>query len=390
MNILFVGYASPHVRRPLRALLEAGHRVCMGTLRGDPMGGASHRGYTCVPLPDGLQHTKEFILKMHSIKKAFKPDILHVHYADFRVWQCSLLDVAPMVVSVWGSDMNLLVELDEQGRPTPTAFYDPCVEEGMRKAAACIVDDPAMQQKVDFVTGGTIPVTLAPLGADSLFFVDDAQGRAALRQRLNLPEGIPLFVSPRAFSDFYGHDVIVEGFAALAKRRDALLLLKTFIPSGWTPTIDKQSQAVNTGEDDAQGQYLRTVQKIATRAGVWNKVRFCGSLSLEDLRNLYGIANALINMPARDGFPVTFAEAAACGAEVVTRWHPAYAVPLVEKFFRVLPEHEPSVLARALHEVLDQPATPEKRQAMREEARIHWSHDSYCRELLRVYSEALV
>lgn len=388
MNVLFVGYASPHVYRPIRFLLDSGHKVCMASYRGDPMEGERHPSYSCISVPDTIERTSEFVLALQMAKKVFKPDVIHVHYADYQAWQCSLMPVAPMVISVWGSDINRQVGLDEQGAPMALPGYEAIVEEAMRKAAAVIVDDPVMIRKVDFMTGGSVPITLAHLGADDVFFEDDPRGRAALRRKLELPEGVPLIVSARAFSEFYRHEDIVDAFSLVAEQRDAVLLFKTFTANGWNPSADTASDARFDPRKSAEASYLRAVQKRATHRGVWRKVRFCGSLSLPDLRNLYALADVVVNMPTRDAFPVTFVEAAACGAKVVTCWHPAYDVPLVKNHFNILAESTPEAMARSLLEVLDNPPTAEYRQAAREEARTHWKHESYGRKLLRVYHEA--
>ena len=389
MNIIFVGIHCPHTARPLRFLLQAGHQVVMLTYGEDPLLGEKHAGYTCIRLPGGLECTQEIALLLQHLKKKFKPDILHVHFANYRVWQCTLLPIAPTVVSVWGSDINTLVDMDEEGRLIPTDAYDPLVEEGLRKAALVIVDDPAMVRKVEFMTDGSVPVCLNHLGVDDTFFEEDIQEQRALRHKLGLPEGIPVITSPRAFLESNGHELILRAFARVAKRHDAVLVLKTFNAMFWSPSTDTISVPKCQEHDVEATAYLLKMQKLATQLGVWRQTVFCGSLSIADLRSLYGLSTALVNMPTRDGFPVTFLEAAACKSEVVTCWHPAYAVPLVEKHFHVLPEAKAEVLAEALEETLLRPASLEARCAAQEEVRANWTHARYCRELVCMYGSML-
>ena len=65
------------------------------------------------------------------------------------------------------------------------------------------------------------------------------------------------------------------------------------------------------------GWYEETLRKLAAEVGVQDRVRFLGHVAQEDLKDLYGAADALVLASSREGLANVLLEAMACGTPVI-------------------------------------------------------------------------
>lgn len=370
MRILMIAPTNtPHGVRPARSLLQKGYSVCLfGYHSKDPLLGEQWPNYTYVPDPTGgspqtVKDIKKIATVLQHIYQAFQPDLIHIHWISWHLQICASLGMRPLVVSIWGSDLNNTLSLNDSGEYT---WRDdlPCAARSLAVADYLIVDDPTMLGKCAFAAD-KVPTRILPLGADEVFFAVDDESSTRIRRRLSLTQKY-IFTAPRLLNPIYRTPDILRAFALVAKEMDAVLILKKFL-------VREQSSVV-------------MLQQLAKILGIEKQVRFYNIFSPADLRDLYAVSSALINFPARDAFPVTFAEAAACGARVITCWHPAYDVPLVKNFFTILPDDSVASLAQAIQHCIANPfAGNENRVAEQELARREYSHETYIRELISIY-----
>lgn len=387
-RILCIGPTNtPHTLRPVHCLLQHGYEVLLFGGPIDPFKGAHPEGYHFVMAQESFANSDITIDMLTLIKHKFKPDLIHVHWADFRVWQCAMAKLSPVIVSVWGSDLNECVARHANGTLYRTEKYTDIMPTALSTATAIIVDDPFMVQKSNFVTSNSVPVHLNHLGVDDLFFERDLQGEQALRAALRVRPDQKIICSPRAIREDYQHELIIRAFAKVAHETDSVLVIKNYVAQLWTPGHDRRKGAVGRVQSGALDGEGLALQKLATRLGVWQKVRFTDSLSLPELRDLYAISHILVNMPRLDGFPVTFVEAGALGTSVITCAQPAYDLEWVREHFTVLPEATVDCLAAAFSTHLKAPEI--KNMALQATIRGGWTHRHYCQKLLALYEQLL-
>jgi glycosyltransferase involved in cell wall biosynthesis len=261
-------------------------------------------------------------------------DVVHVHWLDWRAYDCAAAGLRPLVLTAWGSDVNLLLlpGADERQRTA--------VGSALTAADLVLVDSPDMPDKCAALAGRSVPTALLPLGINTNHF---RPARPEVidrwRRRLAIPDGAAVFMSVRAMGTRYGHDLILEAFA-MARRganRPAVLIYKVYNTKDYT-----DSAAVETG-----------LRRRAEELGVADAVHWLNEVPVAELPQLFGLADAIVNFPSMDAFPVTFMEAAACQCPVITVDLPAYRGTFAQEFFRMVAPDDVRGLADALREHAD-------------------------------------
>jgi len=221
------------------------------------------------------------------------PDIVHVCWIDFRAALCARAGMTPLILSAWGSDINLQLE----------AGADPAWRghtiEALKSASLTTVDSPALISKCQILAGHAIRSEVLHLGIDTQVFRSClSRERTELRAQLGISNQDVLISSMRALSPAYNQEIILDAFAAalsgITKR--AYLLFKTF---------------------NAEPSYVERLKTKVREYGIGDKVRFVGEMPEAALPSLYAATDLVINYPRQDGFPVTLLEAAACQRTVI-------------------------------------------------------------------------
>ncbi len=107
IRVVMFGWAqSVHVRRWVTGLRDRGFSIKLISLGGSPIDGVE-----TVTFPYGSKY--RYLLTMAKAARearAFKPDLVHVHYAGgYGLWGLRT-GHRPIIVSVWGSDLNEMSE----------------------------------------------------------------------------------------------------------------------------------------------------------------------------------------------------------------------------------------------------------------------------------------
>ena len=358
---------SIHSRRPLQWLLRAGCHVTFADVHDPALGDARPYEFFRFPPDCRFGRRTEARLRKAAVRAcailrlwwaAFRarPQVTHVHWLDYRAYYCALARLKPLVLTAWGSDINLLLV------PGVDARVKKLVGRALAKADLVLVDSADMPGKCAQLAGREVPVELFPVGIDTRHF--RPLGPEITREwkaRLMIPEGAVVFVSLRAMAPLYGHHLILEAFAKASRRmhKPAVLVFKLY------------NQA-NYGD---AAEYLTGLRNRAAELNVGDLVRWVDEVPHARLPEVYAVADAVINYPLMDGFPVTFIEAAACMCPVITVRLQAYSGTFAETFFRLVPPDDPRGLAEALIEFADRDPAAARSQLAPARATVEREYD---------------
>lgn len=183
----------------------------------------------------------------------------------------------PVVISALGTDINLIPRYPLSRRMIRWA--------GEHSAAMITVCEALRTEMISLGMDGNRITTLRN-GVDLELF--QPVERDAMRKLLGL-EGFTLLsvghLDPRK-----GHDLIISALPALP---DVRLLIA------------------------GSGPGLKKLQDLASTIGVADRVAFLGAMPQDQLRNYYGVADALVLASSREGWANVLLEAMACGTPVV-------------------------------------------------------------------------
>lgn len=209
----------------------------------------------------------------------------------------------PCPVAVTVHDLIPLLLPAYRGGPLPR-LYTRLVRWTARRAHLVLTDSQASRQ--DIVQHLGIPaerVRAVPLAVEERFRpVTDPAELARVRARYGLPERFVLYLG--------GFDVrknlarLMPAFALATARRPDLTQDLCLVVAGSLPAADTP--------------FTPDPRRLAAEAGIADRVRFVGWVDEADKPALYTLAQAFLFPSLYEGFGLPVAEAAACGAAVVT------------------------------------------------------------------------
>jgi teichuronic acid biosynthesis glycosyltransferase TuaC len=209
-----------------------------------------------------------------------KFDVIDAHYfypdGVAAVWLGKAFNI-PVVITARGTDINLIPEY-----PTPRRL----ILEAAQDAGALITVCQALKDRLAELGVPSSKVTVLRNGVDLEVF--QMQDRASLRKKWDL-NGLVL-VSVGLLIERKGHDLAI---AAMPQVPDATLLI--------------------IGSGPERG----SLEKLAERLGVKDRVRFLGMLDQKMLSEIYNGADALILASSREGWANVLLESMACGTPVL-------------------------------------------------------------------------
>ena len=317
MKVMLVGnYDRTHTKRYLHLILKAGCDVVL--LNTGPRGTQIGEIPTekCYTFPkSGRRLTRYLIgssvanklgdalvqLRLRRLWTSTRPDITHVQWIDEKAWRVAEAGASPLVLTAWGSDLN----------STRDPNHDPVQlqrkADVIAKSALLITDSQDMIDVATDLAKTPIHSMLLPIGIDTSLFIPALKAEAYdLRQKLNIPEAAKVVLSPRAFRNNYGHDIILRAFAgAFGKTNvDAYLVFKAY-------------ECFDRG-------YIDTINGIAAECNIHDRIRIIEEMPYQQLPIYYAMGDFAVNFPVRDAFPVAFIECLACELPVLTKHLPAY------------------------------------------------------------------
>lgn len=162
-RIVIFGWAeSVHVQRWVRGLSERGYEIRLISLGGQPVAGAETIN---LPRRGKLSYIRHATRAVR-LAREFKPDLIHVHYAGGFGWWGARCEFAPVLVSVWGSDV---VDLPANPvlrffirRTLRRASWVSATSEFLRQVCLRLVPD--MHARVSVIPFGVaLPDTVVPM-----------------------------------------------------------------------------------------------------------------------------------------------------------------------------------------------------------------------------------
>ncbi len=308
--------------------------------------------------------------QMKRVWRRFRPDLVHVCWVDRRAYICAKADLHPLVLSVWGSDINgLLGGSGERG-------LKEAVGQALAAADVVIVETPPMGVACAQVGGGQICTEALHLGVDLQQFRPGYEDEARRwRVALEIPDGAVVLYSARALHPLYNHHLILKAFAAAVQRSCAQGFL-----------VFKPYNAVGQG-------YEEGLRQSAEDLGVSSRIRWISELEAGRIHEVYALCDIVVNFPAMDSFPAVFLEAAACERRILTCWHPTYGSRL-EPFLAVVPPGDVAQLEDAMvHEMEIAAVGPDQFAGSARRARAivksEYSAADYPPRITRIYEQAV-
>jgi len=162
-RVVIFGWAeSIHVQRWVRGLGERGYEIRLISLGGQPVSGAETTNLARCGKLSYIRHAARAV----RLAREFKPDLVHVHYAGGFGWWGARCGFAPVLVSVWGSDI-----IDLPANPVLRFF----IRRALRRAnwvsatseflrQVCLRLVPDIDARVSVIPFGvTLPDTVAPM-----------------------------------------------------------------------------------------------------------------------------------------------------------------------------------------------------------------------------------
>jgi glycosyltransferase involved in cell wall biosynthesis len=377
---------SIHSQRVLKWLLQANCGVvfCDG-VNPLPAGAA---GYRFIPYPrtPGERYFRRLLSnrlsnalvdrfvveKLRRLWPTLKADLAHVHFVDRRAHHCVLAGIRPLVLTVWGSDINrhFKVGADQE--------YRAVTGRALAAADLVITDTEELSEKCRVLAGREIATELLPLGIDTRAFgANYDEAAKELRKKLDVPEDGKILLSIRAFSVMYQHHVILEAFTRALPRLagNAYLVFKIY----------------NRGFYAEADEYERRLRRRADELGITARVRWMEQVPHEELPVVYALSTAVISYPTMDGFPVTFMEAAASGRPVISVRLPAYAGTFAEKHFTMLEPGNNDDLTAAIVQVLNEAPSARADQISAERRAVEQDYDERvsAERLMEIYRRVI-
>lgn len=230
------------------------------------------------------------IYRLRKLWKQCQPDIVHVHYVATEAWYCAVARIRPLVVTCWGSDIHSIAEKNEAGLSKPRIQYV------LRHAALVTGDCGTVLEHAEEVAGGLKSKMLWRIGIDTEKFHPGIDTRS-LRERLGLRQEERLILSPRAMRPLMNHHLVLEAFAKIADQFPATVLaFKTY--------------GMHISEAKA---YLNRIKERVSDLRLSGRVIFLADTDYCEMPLLYNLADVIVNIPSRDGMPMTLFEAMASG-----------------------------------------------------------------------------
>lgn len=240
------------------------------------------------PLPRGPLGAASAFRAFFREIRAFRPDLLHLHYAGGRLGTLAhLAAVHPFVVSVIGGDV-----LGEQHEGGWSAAEERATALILNDADLVLAKSERLRARV-LEFGPYAPKTeVVRWGVDSGFFKRDEAGRARVRARFGRSAKDVVVLSPRSLQPLYNIDLIVDAFARAAQKRKDLFLALT--------------------ETGVSPPYLASIRAQAAALGIADRIQFWGRFERAELPSLYSAADLVVSVPRSDGLPQSLFEAMAC------------------------------------------------------------------------------
>ena len=245
--------------------------------------GALSRGiYNRTALYGELEYLKP---RLHDYMMSNSIDVIHAHYLHSGCLLAYASGFQPTVMSTWGSDLT--------DGPERYPYYIPLMRKALKNAT---IVQPMSEVSVRLVKS-FYPVEdnrlfVSSWGADTNTFRPDLETKS-LRKSLGIPAGL-IILSFRALEPYYRIDMLIHAFKIICEKHKEV----TFIVG-------------NNGPLREELQELCRILKIEDR------VVFTGTLSNDEMAQLFSMADIYVQCPLSDGVTISGLQALASGLPII-------------------------------------------------------------------------
>ncbi len=288
--LYFTGGFSPHDRRFVRALVDAGVDVKFLSFFDAAVKESRHRLPEGVEILGGLSKSTmlrwitvpSLVRAVQSIVRRVEPDVIHAGPMHQGAFLTAMANAHPFVSMSWGSD---LLAGARHGLSRMTARFT------LTRSDAFLADCQAVRERAIELGMAAERIVTFPWGVDLKQFSPEGDG--ALRSQLDWQDAFVL-VSTRAWEPLYGVDILVRAFLEALKMDESLRLLLL-----------------------GGGSQKTTLERMIRDAGALQKVHLLARVDEAELPGYYRSADIYLSASHSDGSSVSLLEAMACGLPVL-------------------------------------------------------------------------
>jgi len=356
---------SSHTLRWARALADRGLEVQVFGLGGyDPTPYAGRAGLQVgsAGLERGLVGSDEARLdklrylgvlpRLRRLVAAFRPDVVHAHYATSYGLLGALTGFHPYVLSVWGTDVYEF--------PRRSPLHRALLRSNLRRADRILSTSHAMARELGRYSRA--PVAVTPFGVDL--------------ERFRPAPGASLF-DPG--------DLVVGAVKSLDERYGIEHLVRAFhLVRGRLPELPLRLLLVGGGPDEGR------LKALVRQLGLVEVTRFTGAVPYDEVPRYQNMLTVAVVVSERESFGVSVIEASACEKPVVVA-RVGGLPEVVEDGVTgvVVPPRDPERTARALERLLTDAALRRRMgREGRERVRRDYEWGASVDQMLRIYREA--
>jgi glycosyltransferase involved in cell wall biosynthesis len=270
-RVVIFGWAeSVHIRRWVTGLAERGFEIRLISLGGEPV-----EGVETIILPrTGVFSYFTQAKRAVALAREFRPDIVHVHYAGgFGYWGAKC-DFAPLIVSVWGSD---LVDLPRN------PLYKYLIKRTLKRAHRITATSDFLKR---------VSLELLP-GIDNMIDVIPF-GVAIPESPQPLPDGPVKLCFIKMHRRKYGPEILIEAFARARLEIPDLSLTMA-----------------------GEGEMTSELKQLVSQLGVADAVKFVGFIPNDRIYSFLQEHHIMVMPSLEEAFGVAVLEASACGRPVI-------------------------------------------------------------------------
>lgn len=323
LRVLVAGWLnSPHVTGWADAVAAAGHEVHLAgraTAQWPPPEARENVHPLRAEGPPLLRSLR-MGRQLYEVAHQVEPDLVHAHWLPEFGWLAARERLHPLICSAWGSDV-----FGVRGHAKRRS------RSALAGADLVLADSSDLARETKALAERDIPVEVvrSPLDLE-LFAPGDPR---SAREALGLPQD-RLVMAMRGLGPIYNPDLLLEAFALVrVGHPDARLVLKR--PGGETPPA-----------------VLTAIERLGLSAAVI----MLGSVSLEQMPDVYRAADVVVSIPSTDSSPRSVWEAFACARPVVVSDLPWARDELRDGRHALLAPLETDPIAAAIARVLDDSA----------------------------------
>ena len=274
--------------------------------------------------------TSAEISRLRRLLRAEKIDVLHSHFVGVNAWYAVLSRFHPAVITVMGGDI-----LGENWKPGPDIRERWLTPLALRNADLITCWSEKLIPVVRRYSGPQVPIEVIHGGVELERFFPAPRPQYLL-DRLNLPPGARVILSPRLMRPLYNLDQIALAAESVCAAVPDAYFIFAVLPEA---------------KDEA---YEARVREIFSRATASDRVRFTGAIPHDEMADYYRLADVTVSIPSSDGTPMSVLESMACGTPVLVSRIPNYDPHYIEDQKTVLmaDQNDSAAVATALIRLL--------------------------------------